>query len=58
VPSLWLNLLCVCMSVRGYNRSLCHPVLGDSKFVVLLETVLTFNQETEDAIVSKINHTF
>jgi len=42
----------------GYNRSLCHPILGDSKFIVLLKTVLTFNHKTNDAIVSKIDHTF
>jgi len=33
-----------CVWVRGaasYNRSLCHPILCNSKFVVLLKTVLT-----------------
>jgi len=45
----------VCMTERGgYNRSLCHPILGD----YLLKTVLTFNHKTYDAIVSKIDHTF
>jgi len=57
--------VCVCVYVcvrereRGvYNRSFCHLTLGDSKFVVLLKTVLTFNHKTNDAIVSKIDHTF
>jgi len=42
----------------GYSRSLGHHILSDSKFVVLLKTVLTFNYKTNDAIVSKIDHTF
>jgi len=42
----------------GYNRSLCHPIFGDSKFVVLLKTMFTYNHKTNDAIVSKIDHTF
>jgi len=51
--------LCVCGGGGGgYNRSLYHPILGDSKFVVLLKTVLTFNHKTNDLIVSKIDHTF
>jgi len=50
---------CVCMCVWGrYNNSLFHPILGDSKFVILLKTVLTFNHSTNDAIVSKIGHIF
>jgi len=48
-------VLCVCEG--GYNRSLCHPILGDSKFVILLKSVLTFNHKINDVIVSKINHT-
>jgi len=58
--------VCVCVRVRvrvcvfeeGYNRSLCHLLLGDSKFVVLLKTVLTFNHKTNDAVVNKIDHTY
>jgi len=46
--------VCVCVCEVGYNRSLCHPILGDSKFVVLLKTVLTFNHKTNDAIMNKI----
>jgi len=59
VPSLWWGLF-VCVREGGCNRSLCHPILSDSKFVVLLilKTVLTFNHKTNDAIVSKIDHTF
>jgi len=49
---------CVSEGGGGYNRSLCHPSLGDIKFVVLLKTVLTFNHKTNDAIVSKIDQTF
>jgi len=50
---------CVCVRGEGsYNRSFCHPILGDSKFVDLLKTVLTFNHKTNDAIVNKIDHTF
>jgi len=26
----------------GYNKSFCHPILGDSKFVVLLKTNTDF----------------
>jgi len=37
--------VCVCV-MGGYYRSLCHPILGDSKFVVLLKTVFTFNYKT------------
>jgi len=49
---------CVCVR-GGYNRSFCHPILGDSrKFVVLLKTVLTFNHKTNDAIVIKIDYAF
>jgi len=48
----------VCVCEGGYNRSFCHPILGDTKFVVLLKTVLTFNHKTNDAIVSKIDHIF
>jgi len=42
----------------GYNRSLCHPILCNSKFAVLLKTVFTFIHKTNDAIVSKFDHTF
>jgi len=42
----------------GYNRSLCHPVSGDTKFVVLLKIVLTFNHKIRDAILLKIGLTF
>jgi len=42
----------------SYNRSLCHPILVDFKFIVLLKTVFTFNHKSNDAIVSKIYHTF
>jgi len=49
--------VCVCVGRGGYNRRLCHPNLGDSKFVVLLKTVLTFNHKTNNVIVSKIYHT-
>jgi len=52
------DCVCVCVCEGDYNRSLCQPILGDSKFVVLLKTVLTFSHKTNDAIVSKIDHTF
>jgi len=55
VPSLLWGL-CVCEG--DYNKSFCYPTLGDSKFVVLLKTVFTFNHKTNDAIVSKIDHKF
>jgi len=45
----------VCVCEGNYNRSVCHPILGDSKLVVLLKTVLTFNHKTNDAIVIKID---
>jgi len=48
--------VCMYACERGYN--LCHPTLGDSKFVVLLKTVLTFNHKTNDAIVRKIDYIF
>jgi len=48
----------VCVCEGGYNRSLCHSILGDSKFIVLLKTVLIFNHKTNDTIVSKIDLAF
>jgi len=47
----------VCVRSEGYSRSLYYLILGDSKFVVLLKTVLTFDHKTNDTIVSKIDHT-
>jgi len=47
----------VCVCEGSYNRSLCHPILSDSKFVVLLKTVLTFNHKINDTIMSKFDHT-
>jgi len=41
--------MCVCVK-GGYNRSLCHPILGESKFVVLLKTVFTLNRKTNDEL--------
>jgi len=52
--------VCVCVCVHvcegGYNRSLCYPIMGDSKCFVLLKTMLTFNHKTNDAIVSKLDY--
>jgi len=49
--------VCACEGA-GLQQKLVPPILGDSKFVVLLKTVFTFNHMTSDAIVSKIDHTF
>jgi len=39
------------LCVRGAMLSLCHLILGVSKFVVLPKTVLTFYHKTNEGIV-------
>jgi len=36
------------------NRSLCPLILGDTRFIVLLKTVQTFNHKTNGASISQI----
>jgi len=48
----------VCVWEGRLQQKLFYPILGYSKFVVLLKTVLTFNHKTNDTIVSNIDHTF
>jgi len=51
--------VCVCVCVRGATTEACATLFWATlKFVVLLKTVLTFNHKTNDAIESKIDHTF
>jgi len=49
--------VCVCEGgLQITTEAWATLILGDSKFILLLKTVLTFNHKTNDVIVSNIDH--